>query len=140
RIDTSRELVGQGLANIAGSFFGSYTVSGSFSRSAVAARTGATTGLFAIISALGVMLVLLFFTPYLYHLPQAVLAVIVMTAVFGLIRVKPLAHAWKVEPPAAVIGVVTFIATLVMAPDLANGILIGITLTIIWYLVRTMRP
>ncbi|MEF8793585.1 SulP family inorganic anion transporter [Thiohalorhabdus sp.] len=140
RIDTSRELVGQGLANIAGSFFGSYTVSGSFSRSAVAARTGATTGLFAIISALGVMLVLLFFTPYLYHLPQSVLAVIVMTAVFGLIRVKPLAHAWKVERPAALIGVVTFIATLVMAPDLANGILIGVVLTILWYLVRTMRP
>ena len=140
RIDTSRELVGQGLANIAGSFFGSYTVSGSFSRSAVASRTGATTGLFAIISALGVMLVLLFFTPYLYHLPQAVLAVIVMTAVFGLIRVKPLVQAWKVERPAAIIGIVTFVATLLMAPDLANGILIGVVLTVIWYLVRTMRP
>ena len=45
---------------------------------AVAARTGAKTGLFAIISALSVVLVLLFFTSYLYHLPQAVLAVIVM--------------------------------------------------------------
>lgn len=140
RIDTSKELVGQGLANIAGSFFGSYTVSGSFSRSAVASRTGATTGLFAIISALGVMLVLLFLTPYLYHLPQAVLAVIVMTAVFGLIRIKPLTQAWKVERPAAVIGGLTFVATLYMAPDLANGILLGVGLTILWYLVRTMRP
>jgi len=140
RIDTSKELVGQGLANIAGSFFGSYTVSGSFSRSAVAARTGATTGLFAIISALGVVLVLLFLTPYLYHLPQAVLAVIVMTAVFGLIRVKPLVQAWKVERPSAIIGLLTFVATLYMAPDLANGILLGVVLTILWYLVRTMRP
>jgi MFS superfamily sulfate permease-like transporter len=140
RIDTSKELVGQGLANIAGSFFGSYTVSGSFSRSAVASRTGAKTGLFAIISALGVMLVLLFLTPYLYHLPQAVLAVIVMTAVFGLIRIKPLTQAWKVERPAAVIGLVTFVATLYMAPSLANGILFGVGLTILWYLVRTMRP
>ncbi|KPV39235.1 sulfate transporter [Thiohalorhabdus denitrificans] len=140
RIDTSKELVGQGLANIAGSFFGSYTVSGSFSRSAVASRTGATTGLFAIISALGVVLVLLYLTPYLYHLPQAVLAVIVMTAVFGLIRVKPLVQAWKVERPSAVIGLLTFVATLYMAPDLANGILLGVVLTILWYLVRTMRP
>jgi MFS superfamily sulfate permease-like transporter len=140
RVDTSKELVGQGLANIAGSFFGSYTVSGSFSRSAVAARTGATTGLFAIISALGVMLVLLFFTPYLYHLPQAVLAVIVMTAVFGLIRTKPLWHAFRVEWPEAAIGVMTFFATLIMAPSLASGILLGVGLTVLWYLIQIMRP
>ena len=130
RVDTNQELIGQGLANIAGSFFGSYTVSGSFSRSAVAARSGARTGLFAIISVGGVVLVLLLFTPYLYHLPQATLAVIVMIAVFGLIRIAPLLHAWKVEPQAAFIGVLTFLATLYMAPSLANGIVLGVALTV----------
>ena len=122
RVDASKELIGQGLANIAGSFFGSFTVSGSFSRSAVAARTGAKTGLFAIISAATVVIVLLFFTPYLYHLPQAVLAVIVMMAVFSLIRVKPLVQAWKVDRFGAIIGIITFFATLIMAPAIANGI------------------
>ncbi len=140
RVDTSKELIGQGLANIAGSFFGSYSVSGSFSRSAVAARTGAKTGLFAIISALAVVLVLLFFTSYLYHLPQAVLAVIVMMAVFSLIRVAPLVHAWKVDRIGASIGVLTFAATLLMAPRIADGILLGIALTILHYLIRIMKP
>jgi MFS superfamily sulfate permease-like transporter len=140
RVDTSRELIGQGLANIAGSFFGSYTVSGSFSRSAVAARTGAKTGLFAIISALAVVLVLLFFTSYLYHLPQAVLAVIVMMAVFGLIRIAPLVHAWRVDRIGALTGLVTFVATLLMAPAIANGILLGIALTVLHFLIRTMKP
>lgn len=140
RVDTNRELVGQGLANIAGSFFSAYTVSGSFSRSAVAARAGAKTGLFAIISALAVVLVLLFFTDYLYHLPQAVLAVIVMMAVFSLIRIKPLIQAWKVDRPGALIGVITFVATLVMAPAIANGILLGIALTVLHYLIKTMKP
>ena len=140
RVDTSKELVGQGLANIAGSFFGSYTVSGSFSRSAVAARTGAKTGLFAIISALSVVLVLLFFTEYLYHLPQAVLAVIVMMAVFSLIRIDPLVHAWKIDRSGAVIGVTTFFATLIMAPAIADGILLGIALTVLHCLIRTMKP
>jgi MFS superfamily sulfate permease-like transporter len=140
RVDASKELVGQGLANIAGSFFGSFTVSGSFSRSAVAAKIGAQTGLFAIISAAAVVLVLLFFTPYLYHLPQAVLAVIVMMAVFSLIRIKPLTQAWKVDRVGAVIGIVTFIATLIMAPSIANGILLGVALTVIHYLIRTMKP
>jgi MFS superfamily sulfate permease-like transporter len=140
KVDTNQELVGQGLANIAGSFFGSYTVSGSFSRSAVAARTGAQTGLFAIVSVAGVVAVLLFLTPYLYHLPQATLAVIVMIAVFGLIRIEPLVQAWKVDPQASIIGVITFFATLWMAPQLANGILLGVALTVLWFLIRTMRP
>ena len=140
RVDTNRELIGQGLANIAGSFFSSYAVSGSFSRSAVAARSGAKTGLFAIVSALTVVLVLLFFTRYLYHLPQAVLAVIVMMAVFSLIRIKPLVQAWKIDRFGAVIGGVTFFATLLMAPAIANGILLGIGLTVLHYLVKTMKP
>jgi len=140
RVDTGKELIGQGLANIAGSFFGSYTVSGSFSRSAVAAKTGAKTGLFAIISALAVVLVLLFFTEYLYHLPQAVLAVIVMMAVFSLIRVKPLTDAWKFDRIGSSIGIITFFTTLYMAPSIADGILLGIALTIVDYLIRTMKP
>ncbi|WP_455205468.1 SulP family inorganic anion transporter [Kaarinaea lacus] len=140
RVNTSKELIGQGLANIAGSFFGSYTVSGSFSRSAVAARSGAKTGLFAIISALAVVAVLLFFTSYLYHLPQAVLAVIVMMAVFSLIRIKPLVQAWKIDRIGASIGVITFFATLLMAPAIADGILLGIALTVLHYLIRTMKP
>ncbi|MET0068058.1 MAG: SulP family inorganic anion transporter [Candidatus Thiodiazotropha sp.] len=140
RVDTSKELIGQGLANIAGSFFGSYTVSGSFSRSAVAARSGATTGLYAIVSAIAVVLVLLFFTAYLYHLPQAVLAVIVMMAVFSLIRIQPLLQAWKVDRVSALIGIITFVATLLMAPSIANGILLGVALTVLHYLIRVMKP
>jgi len=140
QVDTNKELIGQGLANIAGSFFGSFTVSGSFSRSAVAAKTGAKTGLFAIISALSVVLVLLFFTSYLYHLPQAVLAVIVMSAVFSLIRIEPLQHAWKIDRYGALIGIITFVATLWMAPSIANGILLGVFLTLLHFLIRTMKP
>ncbi len=140
RINPSRELIGQGLANIVGSFCQSFVVSGSFSRSAVAARTGARTGLFAVISALIVALVLLFFTRYLYHLPLAVLAVIVMLSVFDLIKIRPLLMAWKVDRMGAVTGVFTFVATLSMAPSIANGVLAGVTLTIIISLVRRMKP
>jgi MFS superfamily sulfate permease-like transporter len=140
RVDANKELIGQGLANIAGSFFSAFTVSGSFSRSAVAARSGAKTGLFAIVSAFAVVLVLLFFTKYLYPLPQAVLAVIVMMAVFSLIRIKPLVQAWKVDRVGAMTGVVTFVATLVMAPAIANGILLGVSLTVLDFLIRTMKP
>lgn len=140
KLNPNQELIGQGLANIVGSFFQSYVVSGSFSRSAVAAKVGAKTGMFAIFSALGVVFVMLFLTEYLYHLPKAILAAIVMTAVFSLIDVKSIIHAWKVSRSDGVAGVTTFLATLYMAPSLADGVLIGIGLTVILYLMGNMKP
>lgn len=140
KLDPNQELIGQGLANMVGSFFQSYTVSGSFSRSAVAAKSGARTGLYAIISALGVVVVMLFMTEYFYHLPQPVLAAIVMSAVFGLIDFKSLRHSWSVRKSDGVVGALTFLATLVMAPQLASGVLVGVVLTILLFLHGVMQP
>ncbi len=140
KLNPNQELIGQGLANIVGSFFQSYTVSGSFSRSAVAAKSGARTGFYAIISALGVVLVMLFFTEYFYHLPQPVLAAIVMSAVFSLLDFKTLRHAWNVRRSDGVVGGLTFAATLLMAPQLANGVLVGVVLTILMFLHGVMQP
>ncbi len=140
RINPSRELIGQGLANIVGSFFHSFVVSGSFSRSAVAAKMGARTGIFAVVSALVVALVLMFFTSLLYHLPLAVLSVIVILSVFDLIMIRPLLVAWKVDRSGAVTGVITFAATLAMAPSIANGVLIGVAISVTLLLVRQMTP
>lgn len=140
KLDPNQELIGQGLANIVGSLFQSYVVSGSFSRSAVAAKSGARTGFFAIISALGVVLVMLFMTQYFYHLPQPVLAAIVMSAVFSLIDFKTLRHSWSVRRSDGVVGLITFAATLLMAPQLANGVLVGVVLTILVFLHGVMQP
>ena len=140
KLDPNQELIGQGLANIVGSFFQSYVVSGSFSRSALAARVGARTGMFAIISALGVLLVMMFLTDYLYHIPKAVLAAIVMSAVFGLIDLRTMIHAWRVRRADGIASIVTFAATLLMAPRLADGVLVGIVFTILLFLASTMKP
>ncbi len=140
KLNPNQELIGQGMANIVGSFFQSYVVSGSFSRSAVAARVGARTGMYAIISAIGVVLVMLFLTDQLYHLPKAILAAIVMSAVFGLIDMRSMLHAWRVRRADGIASVVTFLATLIMAPQLADGVLIGIVLTILLYLASSMKP
>ncbi len=140
KLNPNQELIGQGLANIVGSFFQSYVVSGSFSRSAVAAKSGARTGFYAIISALGVVLVMLYLTEYFYHLPQPVLAAIVMSAVFGLIDFKTLQHSWNVRRSDGVVGLITFAATLLMAPQLASGVLVGVLLTILMFLHGVMQP
>ncbi len=140
KLDANQELIGQGLANIVGSFFHAYVVSGSFSRSALAARSGARTGLFAVVSAAAVVIATFLLTPYLYHLPQAVLAAIVMVAVFGLIDRKALIQAWRVQRSDGLVGVATFLATLLLAPQLAGGVLVGVALAALGFLIGTMRP
>ena len=140
QIDINQELIGQGMANLAGSFFQSYAVSGSFSRSAVNFTSGARTGFASVVTSLAVMITLLWFTPLLYHLPQATLGAIIIIAVADLVKIKPIITAWQVQPQDGVAAVVTFLCTLMLAPALHLGILIGVVLSLITYLFRTMRP
>ena len=140
RLDPNQELIGQGLANIVGSTSQAFPVSGSFSRSAVNIDSGAVTGLSSVVTGLIVVLVLFFFTPLLYHLPEAVLAAIIMMAVIGLINVKAVRHAWEAHKHDGIAAVVTFVATLAMAPNLDLGILVGAGLAIGLFLWRSMKP
>ncbi|HDS01201.1 MAG TPA: STAS domain-containing protein [candidate division Zixibacteria bacterium] len=140
RLDPNQELIGQGAANIVGCFGQSYAVSGSFSRSAVNLQSGAVSGLSSVISSIFVMITLLLFTPLLYHLPQSVLAAIIMMAVIGLINVSGFIHSWKAQKYDGVISIITFVCTLAFAPHLDKGILIGVGLSLILFLLRGMRP
>lgn len=140
RLDPNQELVGQGLANIVGSFSQSYPVSGSFSRSAVNLNAGAKTGMSSVFTALIVLAALLFLTPLLYHLPQAVLGAIIIMAVVGLINVQAVKHAWQASRHDGAAAIVTFVATLAFAPHLDNGIIVGGGLALGLYLYRTMSP
>lgn len=138
--DENQELVGQGMAKIAAAFSTGMPVSGSFSRSALNLASGAQTGLASVFSALIVLLTLFLFTPALYHLPKPVLAAIIMMAVFSLIDVQVIKEAWLANIQDGVAAVVTFIATLAFAPNIQNGILTGILLSLVLFLFRTMRP
>ncbi len=139
-LNPNQELIGQGLANIFGSVGSSYAVSGSFSRSAVNFQAGALTGISGVVTSLMVFVTLLFFTPLLYHLPQAVLAAIIMVAVIGLINVKGFIHAWRAQWYDGVISIATFVATLYFAPHLDIGIEIGVGLAMTIFLYKSMRP
>ena len=140
RLDPNRELIGQGLANILGSVGKSYPVSGSFSRSAVNLQAGAVSGFSSVFTSLAVIVVLIFFTPLLYHLPQAVLAAVIMMAVIGLVNVNGFLHAWRVKWYDGLISIITFIATLVFAPHLDKGIMIGVALSLLVFFYKVMRP
>ncbi|OQX13754.1 MAG: sodium-independent anion transporter, partial [Desulfobulbaceae bacterium A2] len=99
RIDPNQELIGQGLSNIGGSFFQAYPACGSFTGSAINLQAGAKTGFAMVFNGIFVAVTLLFLTSYLYHLPKAVLAVIILLAVVGLITPQALKHTWKASRP-----------------------------------------
>ncbi len=138
--DENQELVAQGLAKVAAAFSHSMPVSGSFSRSALNLSAQAMTGLASVFSASFVLLTLLYFTPLLYHLPKPVLAAIIMMAVGGLIDFKVIKKSWKAGRDDGLAAVITFASTLLFAPNIQNGIVTGIILSLALLLYRMMKP
>ncbi len=138
KVDANQELIGLGIANIGGSFFQSYPTTGGFSRTAVNDQAGARTGLAAVISAVLIALTLLFLTGLFYYLPNAILASVIMVAVFGLIDIKEAVHLWHADRSDFWMLIVTFIGTLALGIE--QGILIGVVLSIAIIIFRTTMP
>ncbi len=134
----NQELISLGLANVFGSFFQSFPTTGGFSRTAVNDQAGAKTGLAAIISAVLIIVTLLFLTPLFYNLPKAILASVIMVAVFGLIDYKEAFHLWKSNRTDFFLLVITFIATLTIGIE--KGIGLGVILSLAMVILKTTRP
>ena len=137
-VEPNQELIAIGLSNIFGSFFQSFSVTGGFSRTAVNDQAGAKTGMASIISAVLVALTLLFLTPLFYYLPKAILASVIMVAVFGLIDLNEPKKLWKIERKDFFMLISTFVATLTLG--IANGIGVGVLLSIVMMVYRSTYP
>ena len=128
KISANQELIALGLANVVGAFFKAFPVMGGFGRSAVNNQAGAKTGLAAMISASLILVALLFLTSYFYYLPNAVLAAIIIVAVYGLIDFKEAKHLWKHDKKDFLVFMTTALGTLILGIE--EGILIGVLLSL----------
>ncbi|MCA9699511.1 MAG: sulfate permease, partial [Myxococcales bacterium] len=137
-VDANKELIALGAANIVAGLFKGYPVTGGFSRTAVNAQAGAKSGVAGIVTAVVIGLTLLFLTSLFFYLPKAVLAAIIMVAVFGLIDVAEVKHLWKVNRADFALLLLTFVATLGLGIE--EGILVGVGASLLWFVVRTTRP
>jgi SulP family sulfate permease len=137
-IDPNQELIALGLANMVGSFFKSFNVTGGFSRSAVNDEAGAKTGMAGVISAGLIILTLLFLTHLFYYLPTAVLGAIIIVAVLGLINIRMVKYLWLTDRADFAMLVATFFGTLFLG--MQWGVLVGIGLSLLVLLVKTTRP
>lgn len=138
RIRPNRELVAIGTANFLGSLFRSLPVSGSFSRTAVAAQTGGRTA-FTNVAAAGVVgLTLLLFTPAFYFLPMAALGAIIVVAVAGLIIPSEARFLFRTKPRDGILATFTFAVTLLMG--IREGLLLGVAASSVVLLYTLSRP
>ena len=137
-IENNQELMALGLANIGGSFFKAFPVTGGFSRTAVNDQAGAKSGLASLISAFLVILTLVFLTEYFYYLPTAALAAIIVVAIFGLIDITEAKHLWKTDKRDFYLFLATACGTLFLG--VAQGIIIGASLSIIMLIYNISYP
>jgi len=138
RIDGNQEFIGQGLANIAGSFTSSYPTSGSFNRTGANYEAGARTPLACVFSALLLVAILLVVRPLATYLPVASMAAVLFIVAWGLIDVSAMRRVWRASRADAVTLGVTFIATLTIRLEVA--ILVGVLVSLLIYLNWATHP
>jgi SulP family sulfate permease len=138
RWSPDRELISQGLANLAAGLGGGFPAGGSFSRSALVRASGARTRLAGGITGLTVLL-LLPFMGVLETLPVAVLGASIIVAVVELLRVTPFLEYRRWARLQFLVAIGTFAATLAFAPHVERAVLVGVVLAIGAHLWRELR-
>ncbi len=138
KVIPNQELIALGMSNFIGSFFQTYPGTGGFSRTAVSDQEGANTPLFGVISSIILGLTLMFLTPLFYYLPKAVLAAIIMVAVFGLLDFRVPKQLLNYSKRDLIILNSTLIVTATIG--IKEGIITGVILSIGMLIYKTTKP
>ena len=138
RIEPDQELVALGSSNLSAAFTGGFPVTGGFARSVVNFDAGAQTPAAGVFTAVGITLASLFLTPALYYLPQATLAATIVVAVLSLVDFSVLRKTWGYAKPDFLAVAATLVATLAVGVE--TGLVVGVALSLAFYLYRTSRP
>lgn len=128
--NANQEFIGQGLANVCGSFFSAYPASGSFNRTGVNLASGAKTPLSAICAAVFLLILLAFVSPLAKHIPYVVIASLLLVVAWNLIDIKQIRHEFHMGAREWVpmlitgIGTITFPLEWAILSGIASSILI----------------
>ena len=137
-VDVNRELAGLGAANLGAAVCGGMPVAGGFSRSAVNHEAGAATRMSSVVAALMVAIVSLCLTSYLYYLPKAVLAAMIIVAVVGLLDFRTPLRSFRYSKSDFVSIMTTIITTLLAGVEV--GVMTGLATSLLLHLYRTSKP
>ena len=135
----NQDLMGQGLAKIVSGLCGSFATGTSFSRSAINLASGAKTG-WAVVGTTSFVLLAVFASPALFHVPRAVLAAVVILAVSSLIQPLAFVKLWRIARIEAMTAGMTFGITLLSTPRIYWGVLAGVLLGLSHFLYTRLHP
>ncbi|MFC3607373.1 SulP family inorganic anion transporter [Stutzerimonas tarimensis] len=138
RIKPNQELVGLGSANLAAAFSGGMPVTGGLSRTVVSFEAGAQTPLAGALTAVGIALTVMFFTPLFQNLPNAVLAATIIVAILTLLDLKAIRRTWRYSRQDGAAMLATMAGVLLV--DVEFGVMLGVALSLLLFLWRTSQP
>ncbi|QXL85322.1 SulP family inorganic anion transporter [Comamonas sp. NLF-1-9] len=136
----NQDLIAHGLAKVSSGLCGAFPVSASFSRSALNLYAGARSGWATLFAFALVLAALLWLLPLLYHVPQSVLAAIVIVAIKGLIQPRGMLSLWRVSRVETATGLLTFAVTLLSAPRIYWGVLTGLLVNLSYFIYQRLHP
>lgn len=137
-INPRQELLSLGAANLATAFANGYPVAGGLSQSTVNEKSGAKTPLSLIICSATLAILLLFFTGLLKNLPEVLLAIIVIHAVAGLIKVKELKRTYQLSKLEFLVAMIAVAGVLLFG--ILKGVMIAVILSLAFLIRRAASP
>lgn len=137
-ISGSQEFIGQGLSNIAGSFFSAYVATGSFNRSGANYDAGARSPFAAAFAGVILIVIVLAVAPLTSYLPKAAVAGLLILVAWRIINFSQIKKILRADPNEAAVLIVTFLSTIFLKLEFA--ILLGVILSLMIFLRRTSRP
>ncbi|KAJ7721077.1 sulfate permease [Mycena maculata] len=138
-INPNQELIAIGVTNTVGSCFGAYPATGSFSRSALKAKSGVRTPLAGLVTAIVVLVALYGLTPAFFWIPNATLSAVIIHAVADLVASPPQVYSfWRVSPLEFVIWSAAVLTTVFSTVE--DGIYMSISASIALLLIRLAHP
>lgn len=123
-LNPDRELVGQGLANVASGLFGGMPATGAIARTAVNVRAGARTRVSAMVHSVLILVIVLFLGTWVALIPLAALAGILMVTAVRMVDRRSAVGILRSTRSDALVMVLTALATVVF--DLILAVEIGI--------------
>ncbi|KAM7539654.1 hypothetical protein Aperf_G00000036533 [Anoplocephala perfoliata] len=125
KVDPNQELLAYGVTNAAGSFFTSFPVGSSISRTALMNAVGGKSQIVSLIAAVFVLIVILFAGPLFYHVPNCCLSAIILVALRGMfLQLSELPVLWRYSIWDFASWVVAFLAAMML--DVIYGLIIGV--------------
>ena len=138
KIEPNQELVGLGLANVGSAMVGGFPVAGSFARTVVNFSSGAVTPVASLVTCLLVVVTLVWFAPWFYYLPKAVLSAIIVMSAIQLIDLHGIEKTFRLNRIDSVTFSGTFLAVLFLGVE--TGILAGIAISFILLIRSSSKP